>query len=351
MAKWEFGFALPNLKMHGTFETERVAVVGSNDDRVLRLREESSQVDAIMGSFTCSFGKPYEPASILMLLPDQKTSMMEEMLNVRNILAVASLFKAWSERLRTSHGAGTRYYLFSDYFDFCPIVPGPNEMLMATSPFLKGVDEGTSFKGQCSPILVYPASYVCEWDTDIANLLLGLENLRASNKVSEEMESIFRSLQIAFQAARSPFENRMTIYDYGTRVVLWISALEVLLHAGVPRISRKQVTQFVKECPWLCEHLVENDIPASICNRLYDLRNDFAHGNMISPESGLAFPDLDGSPYLVFVAPLIYWMALREKVLYLWPELRSEDSDSSCGWFGDPCIETLIEISGGDNDE
>ncbi|MFC1527094.1 hypothetical protein ACFL6X_09845, partial [Candidatus Latescibacterota bacterium] len=112
----------------------------------------------------------------------------------------------------------------------------------------------------------------------------------------------------------------------------------------------KDVTAFIATCPWLDERLTAEDVPRDLRDRLYDTRNDFAHGNDITHEGhGLAFPEMEDSPHIVYVAPILYWMALREKIGQQWPALRQEEPEHGLSGFGDGCIEALRELYVGED--
>jgi hypothetical protein len=45
---------------------------------------------------------------------------------------------------------------------------------------------------------------------------------------------MFRSLEIAFHALRFPTDALLSVYELGVRIVLWVSAFEVLLYPSQP---------------------------------------------------------------------------------------------------------------------
>jgi hypothetical protein len=104
--------------------------------------------------------------------------------------------------------------------------------------------------------------------------------------------ALFRSLNMANEAASVPANTAMTFYDVGRSLALWVSAYEILAHPeGNGWSSFTTVTAELEKVKWRSNKLSEKvhtidgkppqqvQLAAWICKRVYDLRNDFLHGN------------------------------------------------------------------------
>jgi hypothetical protein len=84
----------------------------------------------------------------------------------------------------------------------------------------------------------------------------------------------------------------MTFYDVGRSLALWVSAYEILAHPGGNGWSGfSTVTAELEKVRWRNNKLSEKvytidgkapqqvQLAAWVCKKIYDLRNDFLHGN------------------------------------------------------------------------
>ena len=63
--------------------------------------------------------------------------------------------------------------------------------------------------------------------------------------------ALFRSLNMANQAARMPGMSDATWYDVGRAIVLWVSAFEISVHPGKGQSSLKRVIKAFEENKWV----------------------------------------------------------------------------------------------------
>src|SRR5438876_9778967 len=103
---------------------------------------------------------------------------------------------------------------------------------------------------------------------------------------------LFRSLEIAFQAAGLPDENLGTAHDYGTHLALWVSAFEVLVRPYRGRSELRGVLDFLGRARFYRPSLSRRRYSARIGGQrlalnfaqrlyvqIYNARNAFLHGN------------------------------------------------------------------------
>jgi hypothetical protein len=138
---------------------------------------------------------------------------------------------------------------------------------------------------------------------------------------SHPYSALLRSLQIAYSACKMPTDNRSSVYDYGVKVGLWISAFEILFHPGSSgNIGYKDIVmelnKYVLIDPQISDkkRLIGSDTHTNIVGLvykdIYDKRNDFYHGNEIS-KNGLDIFNRKEFPPVTHIAPVIYLMALN----------------------------------------
>jgi hypothetical protein len=137
--------------------------------------------------------------------------------------------------------------------------------------------------------------------------------------------ALFRSLNMAVQAALLPAGVGTTISDLGRSISLWVSAFEILSH---PRISKAGLSTVypMLEGIAFCDRNVgrrryaayspgkkkkvkepRRSLPSWIYGKLYQARNDFLHGNRVSPKTLSPKGTEDG---LFWLAPSLYRLAL-----------------------------------------
>lgn len=320
VAPWTFQHALPNLHLREGIGNEFIAIWPYNDPRIDELRIDP-RVTALLDNFTDAFSEPVAPSVLVVRRGSLRHNGFEALIAFRNLIALNAIAFGCQFRLRHQN---TRGPLWSDFFDLYPITLGAGNMLVVQSPAILGLEDTTGFKGQCSPTLPPPVQIDVRFDTQLLNVLLA-EWHRAfiQAQLSDwKLTCLFRSLQMAFQASRIPFYNSGIHVDYGTRLALWVSAFECLTHPKTAKTDLKTVLALLALAGFKRQDLKDRKYPANIKNvqiqltlveelyrHLYSTRNDYLHGNPVTPEALLAFRTL-GHPPLLLLAPLIYRHAL-----------------------------------------
>ena len=118
----------------------------------------------------------------------------------------------------------------------------------------------------------------------------------AGNETAEDRR-LFRSLEMARAASKTPGGADATVYDAGRETALWVSAFEILAHDG-QRADFQRVLSLLNRVQWLSRKLKVQDrkvtyggkvrqtnLAGSIYERLYKARNDFLHGNPVTIET------------------------------------------------------------------
>jgi hypothetical protein len=193
--------------------------------------------------------------------------------------------------------------MYSDVFDIYPwMVNAAYDGLFARTPALLAVHIVDRFIGQPSPNV--PVQSVSERDLDYPMMVALLERWKrrySGRSVRWRERALFRSLNMANEAAQSPGGILTTYYDAGRSIGLWVAAFETLSHPRKGLANIGTVLPLLERVEWLDRTLAHRlyrvgkkskskpkpkpkrrNLACSICATLYDVRNDFLHGNPVS---------------------------------------------------------------------
>jgi len=233
---------------------------------------------------------------------------------------------------------------FSNSFWFYPWMLGRhNEDLVASTPGLLGVHEVAAFKGQSAPEI--PARILSPADIDeplLAELLTRWRRRYTAGRPEWADRALFRSLNMANQAALLPAGSDTTFYDVGRSIALWVSAFEILAHLGAGRSGLWAVYDLFDAVEWQYRRSRRRRYKAHEAGRkghgyrplacwlygeIYKARNDFLHGNPVTP--GRLTVKAAGRSLFQYTAPL-YRMALTGFLPLRWsrPLPAADDAEA-----------------------
>jgi len=290
--EWEPVVVLPNLDMRGTIECEYASIVAPSDDRVWKLREAHPQLTTFLSKFFNQYHEQVWP-SLLLLRTDAPGSYRtaEAVCAFRDILALSVVPYARTSRLRFGRPNGLA---FTNTFQFYPwMLTRTYQGIELQSPSHRDVNLVDGFEGHSFP--EQPQASIMERDIDfpLAKRLLDRWGVRFSQERAEWKDrALFRSLNMANEAGSVPANTAMTFYDVGRSLALWVSAYEILAHPGGNGWSGfSTVTAELEKAKWRSSRLSEKaytidgkspqqvQLAAWVCRKVYDLRDDFLHGN------------------------------------------------------------------------
>ena len=322
---WEFVFLLHNLQLKEAFECEFMAIVPNNDARIRKIAVDVPAVGSLMQNFTDQRGKQRYPCALL-IRKDAPGSIksLDAIVSFRNIFALSCLLYAWPRTVGTPN---VFFPLWSDFFDFHPTsLTRDPKFLHIFSSATDGACLPQDFRGQVSPNLPNANHFRFQPDDEVRAPLLEVWKRAFTGADPLDWKTLvqFRSLEMAYQATSVPTNSRSTIYDFGSRIALWIGAFEVLVHPGGEkgRAGLKKVIDLLQEASWhdprlkKPEHEIEirgKGVHVNLVQKLYDelynARNAFMHGNPVSRSRLFCFCN-ENRPSLIEIAPLIYKVAL-----------------------------------------
>ena len=135
--------------------------------------------------------------------------------------------------------------------------------------------------------------------------------------------ALFRSLNMASQAAQMPAGMDATVYDLGRMISLWVSAFEILAHPRTSKSGPIQVYGLLERVSYLDRKVdrraymwrkpqgkkvwPRRPLPCWLYSKLYQTRCDFLHGNPIK----ISRLNTKGAKVgLFWIAPSLYRLAL-----------------------------------------
>lgn len=308
--KWHLGYALPNIIVPQSREGPYVAIVPPSDSRVAEIIQSSESASRLLTCFYNSLANKIGVSALIYKSNAPETIKSEmALLAFRNLVAVCSICPAWAT------GDPTYHHLFSDYFDVYPVIPGKNGSLVLIRLDYQDVFPATTTFA-AMPTKLMPSKQLHIYDEDLHICLtkywakhFGLDGNGAATSTSR----LLRSMEMAYRAAALPDGNHISLNDLGSQLVMWVSALEILAHPGRGKVGRGQVDALVR--PHVTRFLpgLESFVQR-LCKELYAARNDFIHGNPVSP-SRLYFDEKDTMPLLMTLAPIFYRLTLGAYVV------------------------------------
>lgn len=321
---WQPIFVLPNLNLAAPIEGGPAVLAPGHDTRVRRIIDAHPRFGSFLSRFTDEFGQGVEPAVIL-LASDAPHGfhMTEAIAGFRDVVAISITPLSWANQLAAPHQFRTYY---SDAFAFYPWMMDRHfEHLLAQTPAMMGVHDIEEFGGQSMPAVPSAPMGPFEIDEQLLGVLLAAWRRRfRSGRPTWRDLALFRSLNMAQQASRMPAGPEATIYDLGRQVGLWVSAFEILAHTGAGgRSDLGKVVDLIERAPWrakVCrlklygilkkgKNLRRGVLGAKLYRMLYDLRNDFLHGNPITRSDLTHRGRLPTVSWAAYAAPL-YRIAL-----------------------------------------
>ena len=209
---WNLIYILPNIKMATPIGNEFVALVPCSDERITAITQNKYFDKALVNGFTNQFGSKIQPTCLI--ISDKaynKLDKTDALISFRNILAVSCIIKGNEIALE---GGNKIYPEFSNYFDFYPIVLSKSgQGFITDSPSLLGLDDrADEFRGQSTPGLAANMYTINEDYNPLFKELSKIWYETYINRKKINTLSLYRSLEMAYQASTMPYENRATIF-------------------------------------------------------------------------------------------------------------------------------------------
>ena len=279
----------------------------------------------MLQQFRTQFGQRYMPACLIVRHESPPRSREAHTLrSFRNICAISTIVRAYE--------GGEWQPRFSDHFDIYPLAAAQSGWIVTNDAIVRDLNPSPRFSGQSSPLIQTPSNFTCQPSQRLfARLRNAWQACYFRRRQRRELLRLFRSVEIALHASRFPTDSLLSVHDAGLRLVLWVSAFEILLHPGGGRIRLPAVLAFLRNLQWNDQRLAHRryslqyagtpprvSLPEAIYYDLYMARNDFAHGNEV-PVNRLWFRSNRRLAQLRRQAPVLYWKVLDHRLNSLFP--------------------------------
>jgi hypothetical protein len=185
----------------------------------------------------------------------------------------------------------------SDAFDVYPWFPTPqmDGRISVFTPAVGGIHVVDQLQPQSAPALGNRALAKRQIDEPLLRAILARwERCFAADEETVEDRRLFRALEMARAASRTPGGSDASEHDAGRAVALWVSAFEILAHDG-HHVDFRRVMSLLSAVQWLSPKLkaqdrvvrkgVQTNLAGVIYDRLNTARNHFLHGNPVSAET------------------------------------------------------------------
>jgi hypothetical protein len=319
---WKAMAVLPNVRMAVPIEGGLVAVAGHDDQRVQELRQSCKIFDRFIDSFTDAFGRRIEPAVLLVRTgATQELFKVDAIASFRDAVAISAV--AYNRAFGLIYRRGHRICFSNSFWIYPWMFDRYNEDMILETPAMLAVDEPDAFRGQSAPELPHISLTESDIDQPLLEDLLGRWRRRyAGRKTACSGRTLFRSLNMANQAAQLPGGIDTTFYDVGRMLALWVSAFEILAHPGVGRSDLKSVYGLLDKIDWILPSARmrrfkayergrqtnhRRTIACRLYGEIYHARNAFLHGEPVARRDLVVKPA--NRSLLEYAAPL-YRMAL-----------------------------------------
>ena len=341
MVDWMEVAVFPNLSVMEPIESRFMVLTSREDERVAAIERAHPNFRRFLEGFSDAFGVVQSPA-VLLRNGDAPESLrtMDALAGFRDLVSLSVV--PFNRSLEFLYPRGFRI-TWSDAFWIYPWMIDKNDQYMiSTTPAQTALHIPEEFHGQSKPEL--PQMSLREHEVDVP-LLKALtkrwQRRYLAKRPSWQDRALFRSLNMANQAAALPAGVDATLYDFGRLAALWVSAFEILARPRATQANIHVVCSLIERVNWKHDELTKRRYKISksrkkagprhplaswLYGKLYQARNDFIHGNPITSKNITI--KKSGLPIMRFAAPL-YRIALTGFLELRWtksmPSLSEPD--------------------------
>jgi hypothetical protein len=332
---WVPVWAMPNVTLDAPIEASHVALVPSNDERLLAIARRKPALATFLGAFRNEFERWVSP-TIGLVREDAHEGVFTVAAfgGFRDAVCVSAIVAGQAQTMERD---SLRGILHSDAFDVYPwfLTRQMDGRISTRTPALSGLHTVDDIRPQSAPALGNRDLSRLHLDEPLLGaLVVRWERCFASGDESVEDRRLFRALDMARAASKTPGGTDASEHDAGRAVALWVSAFEILAHDG-NRADLVRVLSLFNQPRWLRDELTAQDREIVHRNKtiqtnragvlykyLYDVRNAFLHGEEVTPKT-LKLKTCQQS-VLFFAAPL-FRLALTAFLDLRIPEIATDD--------------------------
>lgn len=309
----------------------------------VRPKRDAKSVQTIARNYRSADGQPLGRLGLMLVPEPDEAALVRDGIPRMCRDALALAYITGGTYLNCHHGQATSVHN-SDYFETLPIRFRERGFIVDRPGLLSFTRHLRSYRPSLPPYL----SRAHDGDFHIDELLLrdlsrAIAAYRRGSK-RPALRQLFRAVAISLHSTRIMPETDSTYFDLGVRITSWVSAFETLVHPGAGRVGIVQVLDLIRQIRWtgaaarkgswlrlqspplsrrrftlrLAKGQTSRENAA--CHlywRLYNLRNDVAHGNPIRPRAFVARLGQRNGPHIDQIAPLLFRECVLERLRQL----------------------------------
>jgi hypothetical protein len=322
MTAWKPIAVLPNLSIDAAIDGGVIAFAPVSDPRVLAACAAVPKFADFLSRFTDAFGVRLEPAMLIIRTDAEPLLSGDALLSFRDLVAMSVI--PYCRSLSTVYGTTHRIVYSNTFWIFPWTLSNDSRFLVMSSPALNGTHVVEQFGGQSTPEM--PIVSLKDFDKALFDALLTHWKRHYLGKRKRWRDrALFRSLNMAFQAAALPAGVGTNMFDLGRSISLWVSALEILSHPGDGKAGLDTVYPLFEKLAY-CDSKVgarryaayhpgkkkkvpkrRSPLPCWMYGKLFEARNHFLHGNRVTARMLSPKGSKDG---LFWLAPPLYRLGL-----------------------------------------
>lgn len=363
MPDWEIARLLPNLSLpakdsdawtSSAAETGRatlslrspwIEIMAGDDERLKPFLNAFPTANDLLGAFSDYDATPFVPSVLAVRSDAPIRRQLDFISSFRNAAASCFVLRARAAVAAEKHGTESSY---SDLFDFHPAeIDRKGRVQIHSAALANFVGYPNSLSFGPTPALDRRLD-LRSCDVTLSRLLSqAWRTAFVRRRRRRELLPLFRSLEIAFQAAAIPQKNIGSLYDFGLTLAHWVSALESLLWPVSGRANQRQSLDFLGKIPIHDRVLAARRFRAThdkslrlnalqkVCTLIYRARNKFLHGDRFHKSDLVPWPKRHAR--LPDLAAVVYREALRHRLEGIFkqpaPTFQNLDSEAIFEWF------------------
>ena len=293
---WTPVWAMPNLTLDEAIDGSRVALAPSHDPRVIELLKRYPIFKTYLRSFRDEFGTKVSP-TIGLVRQDASSSVQTVTAfgGFRDAVCFSAVVAG--RGLKLTSGSTPMGIVHSEAFDVYPWFPTPkmDGRLHVLTPALGGSHLVERLRP--TPALGSRSLAVSQIDGPLLGAIVSRwERCFANGNESTEDRRLFRALEMARAASKTPGGADASEHDAGRVSALWVSAFEILAHDG-HRSDFRRILSLLNHVQWLNQKLeikdrtvgkdkqISTNLAGAVYDRLYMARNHFLHGDPVTAQT------------------------------------------------------------------
>jgi hypothetical protein len=231
---WKAVCVLPNVTLDTPIEASHAALVPCHDERFREITGQRPALQSFVGAFCNEFGNRISP-TIGLAREDTPRSIANTIVfgGFRDAVCVSAIVAG--QGLALKWGNPDRGILHSDAFDIYPWSLSSElgeKYVTVVTPALRRVEAAETLRRpQSAPALGNRSLSLIHIDRPLLQALVERwERCFTTGRERVEDRRLFRALEMARAASRTPGGADASEHDHGRAVALWVSAFEILAH-------------------------------------------------------------------------------------------------------------------------